>query len=100
MKDVTHFPSAQGLQEPELNLCRSSGMYRVKWIQSSLTKIRLSCPLYLNILLVFLFPFSYFALCVNAILLAQNIVADSYFCSTTVNAIELCSVLCYLVNGI
>lgn len=50
--------------------------------------------------LSFLFPFSYFALCVNAISLAQNIVADSYFCSATVNAIELCSVLCYLINGI
>lgn len=67
--------------------------------------MRLSCPLYLNTLNCLLTSFSLptppILHCVSMqSSLAQNIVANSHFCFPIVNAVELYSILCYLVNEI
>lgn len=68
-KELTHFLRTQGLKELELNLGTVTGVYRLKWMQWKLTKIRLRCPLYLNTLncLLTSCPSPHFALCVDAI---------------------------------
>lgn len=68
-EELTYFLRTQGLKELESNLGTVTGVYRLKWMQWKLTKIRLSCPLYLNALncLLTSSPAPHFALCVDAI---------------------------------
>lgn len=71
-------------------------------MQWKLTKIRLSCPLYLNPLncLLTSSPLPILHCVSMQSSLAQNIVANSHFCFPIVNAVELYSILCYLVHEV